>query len=75
LTGTEAAAEVFCTAFQALKRKEREAVYQRIRQDEGILEDIRYALIIEERKNEQTTSLKDSLNRKQVYRRLKHRKF
>ncbi len=69
MTTTQATAEVFWTAFQALKRKEREAVVQKLMQDERTLEDLRYAMIIEERKSEPTISLRDYLIQRKKKRR------
>ncbi len=69
MTTTQATAEVFWTAFQALKRKKREAVVQKLMQDERTLEDLRYAMIIEERKSEPTISLRDYVMKREKKRR------
>lgn len=59
MTQSQATAEVFYTAFQALKKSEREAFINRLLEDEKLAEDLRYAVIIEKRKQEPTVSLDD----------------
>ncbi len=59
MTQPQATAEVFYTAFQALKKSEREAFIKRLLQDEKLAEDLRYAAVIEKRKTEPTVSLDD----------------
>ncbi len=61
MTQPQATAEVFYTAFQALKKSEREAFIARLLQDEKLAEDFRYAAVIEKRKKEPTVSLDDYL--------------
>ena len=61
MTQSQATAEVFYTAFQALKKSEREAFIFRLLQDEKLAEDFRYAAVIEKRKTEPTVSLDDYL--------------
>ena len=61
MTQPQATAEVFYTAFQALKKSEREAFIARLLQDEKLAEDFRYAAIIEKRRKEPTVSLDDYL--------------
>ena len=61
MTQSQATAEVFYTAFQALKKSEREAFIVRLLQDEKLAEDLRYAVVIEKRKTEPTVSLDDYL--------------
>lgn len=61
MTQPQATAEVFYTAFQALKKSEREAFIFRLLQDEKLAGDLRYAAAIEERRNEPTVSLDDYL--------------
>lgn len=61
MTQPQATAEVFYTAFQALKKSEREAFIARLLQDEKLAEDFRYAAVIEKRKKETTVSLDDYL--------------
>ena len=61
MTQSQATAEVFYTAFQALKKSEREAFINRLLEDEKLAEDLRYAVIIEKRKTEPTISLDDYL--------------
>jgi uncharacterized protein YpiB (UPF0302 family) len=64
MTTTEATAEVFLTAFRALKKKERAAVLERLMKEEQALEDLRYAAIVEERKREPRIALEDYLAEK-----------
>jgi len=59
MTQSEATAEVFYTAFQALKKSEREAFINKLLEDEKLAEDLRYAALIEKRKTEPTVSLDD----------------
>jgi hypothetical protein len=61
MTATQATAEVFWTAFRALKKTERSEVLRKLLQDNDMRDDIRYALIIEERKKESRVSLNDYL--------------
>ena len=61
MTQPQATAEVFYTAFQALKKTERKAFIFRLLQDEKLAGDLRYAAVIEERRNEPTVSLDDYL--------------
>jgi hypothetical protein len=64
MTITQATAEVFWTAYRALKKKERVAVVQRLLQDSDMREDLRYAMIVEDRKREPTISLDDYLSQR-----------
>jgi hypothetical protein len=59
MTQSQAVAEVFYIAFQALKKSEREAFINRLLEDETLAEDLRYAAVIEKRKYEPTVSLDD----------------
>ena len=61
MTQPQAIAEVFYTAFQALKKSEREAFINRLLEDEKLAEDLRYAVIIEKRRKEPSVSLDDYL--------------
>jgi hypothetical protein len=61
MTQPQATAEVFYTAFQALKKSEREAFINRLLEDEKLAEDLRYAVVIEKRRKEPTVSLDDYL--------------
>ena len=64
MTQTQAIVEVFWTAFQALKKSEREAFIVKLLQDEKLAEDLRYAAIVEARKDESFISLDDYLTRR-----------
>lgn len=59
MTQSQATAEVFYTAFHALKKGEREAFISKLLADENLAEDLRYAVIIEQRRKEPTVSLDD----------------
>ena len=61
MTQPQATAEVFWTAFQAMKASEREAFIGKLMKDKRLAEDLRYAAVIEKRKNEPTVSLDDYL--------------
>lgn len=64
MTTIQATAEVFWTAFQAMKEPEKEAFIARLMQDEDLAEDLIYSRIIEERKSEETVSLDDYLSKR-----------
>ncbi len=61
MTQPQATAEVFWTAFKAMSRSEREAFVARLMQDKKLAEDLRYAAVVQKRKNEPTVSLDDYL--------------
>ncbi len=61
MTQSQATAEVFYTAFQALKKSEREAFINKLLEDEKLAANLRYAAVIEKRKKEPTISLDDYL--------------
>lgn len=61
MTQPQATAEVFWTAFQAMKPKEREAFLGKLMKDKRLAEDLRYAAVIQKRKNEPTVPLDDYL--------------
>lgn len=63
MTQSQATAEVFYIAFQALKKSEREAFIAKLLQDEKVAEDFRLSAIIEKRRKEPTVSLDDYLAR------------
>ena len=61
MTNTEATAEVFWTAFQALSKKEREAVVARFLKEKNFREDLIDVAILEERQREPSRSLDEYL--------------
>ena len=61
MTQPQATAEVFWTAFRALKPEEREAFISKLMKDKKLAEDLRYAVVIHERKKEATVSLDNYL--------------
>jgi hypothetical protein len=64
MTRPQATAEVFWTAFQALKPEEREAFIRKLMKDKNLAEDLRYAAVIQKRKNEPTVSLDTYLSKR-----------
>ena len=64
MTQPQATAEVFWTAFRAMKPAEREAFLGKLMTDKRLAEDLRYAAIIEKRRSEPTVSLDDYLARR-----------
>ena len=64
MTQPQATAEVFWTAFQAMKPAEREAFIGKLIKDKKLSEDLRYGAIIEKRKNESMVSLDDYLSKR-----------
>ncbi len=66
MTQQQATAEVFWTAFQAMKASERELFIGKLMKDKKLAEDLRYASVIEKRKNEPTLSLDDYLAKRSM---------
>lgn len=64
MTQPQATAEVFWTAYQAMKPKEREAFLGKLMKDKNLAEDLRYGVIIQERKKESTISLDSYLSKR-----------
>jgi len=50
MSATEATAEVFVTAFKSLKRREREAVLEKLLLDKELFEDVTDTLALEARR-------------------------
>ena len=61
MSATEATAEIFVTAFKALKRREREAVLERIVADTKLAEDLADTLALESRRNQPRESFRNVL--------------
>lgn len=61
MSATEATAEIFMTAFKALKRKERDAVLQKLVTDAELAEDLADTLALEARRDQPQTPLRDAL--------------
>jgi hypothetical protein len=59
MSATEATAEIFVTAFKALKPKEREAVWQRLVTDPKLGEDLADTLALEARRRQPRESFRD----------------
>ena len=64
MTQPQATAEVFWTAYQAMKPKEREAFLGKLMKDKNLAEDLRYGAVIQERKDESTVSLDSYLSKR-----------
>ncbi len=64
MTSSQATVEVFLTAFRSLKKEEQAAILQNLLRDQEEREDLRYAIAVEERKNEPKISLDDYLKRR-----------
>lgn len=58
---TDATAEVFVTAFKALKRREREAVLKRLVSDAKVAEDLADTLVLEARRHQPRQPLREAL--------------
>ncbi|PKN68858.1 MAG: hypothetical protein CVU54_13375 [Deltaproteobacteria bacterium HGW-Deltaproteobacteria-12] len=58
ISADEAIAEVYWTAFQALPKREREAIINRFLESSQLMEDVMDLSIIKERRNESSRSLK-----------------
>lgn len=61
MTTTQATAEVFWTAFRALKKKERGAVVERLVGDKDFMEDLYDIVLLEQRKREPSRPLEEYL--------------
>jgi len=61
MTQPQATAEVFWAAYKGMKPAEREAFIGKLMKDKNLAEDLKYAAVIERRKNEPTVPLADYL--------------
>jgi hypothetical protein len=61
MSATEATAEIFVTAFKALKPKQREAVWQKLVADAELADDLADTLALEARRHQPHTPLRDAL--------------
>ncbi len=61
MSATQATAEIFLTAFKALKRKERDAVLQKLVTDAELAEDLADSLALEARRDQPHTPLRGAL--------------
>lgn len=61
MSATEATAEIFFTAFKALKRPQREAVLERMLADEQLSEDLADTLALEARRHQPRQSFRQAL--------------
>ena len=57
MTSTEATSEVFLTAFRALKKREREAVLEKLLKDKQLVEDLLDLVVLKQRRKEPSRSL------------------
>jgi hypothetical protein len=62
VSATDATAEIFVTAFKALKRKEREAVLRKLVTDAELANDLADTLVLEARRRQPHTPLRDVLS-------------
>ena len=61
MSATEATAEIFVTAFKALKPKEREVVWQKLVRDTKLAEDLADTLALEARRQQRREPFRDVL--------------
>ena len=61
MSAIEATAEVFVTAFKSLKRREREAVLDRILADDKLAEDLADTLALESRRHQPRQPFRQAL--------------
>jgi hypothetical protein len=64
MTQPQATAEIFWTAYKGMKPAEREAFIEKLMTDKSLAEDLRYAAVIQRRKNEPTVSLDGYLSKR-----------
>ena len=67
MSATEATAEVFFTAFKSLKRREREAVFDRILSDEKLSEALADTLALESRRHQPRQSFRQTLKELNIH--------
>jgi hypothetical protein len=65
MSTSQATAEVFVTAFKSLKRRERDAVVERMLADDELREDLVDTLALESRRHEPRSSFRQVLKRTQ----------
>ncbi len=61
MSAADATAEVFVTAFKSLKRRQREAVLERMISDDELSEDLADTLALEARRREPRQSFRQTL--------------
>jgi hypothetical protein len=61
MSADQATAEVFVMAFKSLKRREREAVFERLLADNEISEDFADTLLLEARRHQPRQSFRQAL--------------
>jgi hypothetical protein len=64
MTQPQATAEIFWSAYKGMKPAEREAFIGKLMKDKNLAEDLRYAAVIQKRKNDPTMSLDNYLSKK-----------
>ena len=64
MTQHQATAEIFWTAYKGMKPAKRKAFIEKLMTDKSLAEDLRYAAVVQRRKNEPTVSLDDYLSRR-----------
>lgn len=63
MTGSEATAEVFWTAFKVLPKTEQQAVLRRMVQDQNLRHDLMDLALIEERRDEPARPLREYIKK------------
>ena len=63
MTGSEATAEVFWTAFKVLPKTEQQAVLRRLVQDHNLRHDLMDLALIEERRDEPARPLREYIKK------------
>ncbi len=66
MSATEATAEIFVTAFKALKPKERDAVWRKLVEGRALAEDLSDALELEARRGQSTELLGEVLKQLKI---------
>jgi hypothetical protein len=61
MSAAQATAEIFVTAFKSLKRREREAVFERLLADDELSEDITDTLALEARRHQPRQPFRQAL--------------
>jgi hypothetical protein len=61
MSANQATAEIFVIAFKSLKRREREAVFERLLMDDELSEDLADTFRLESRRNQPRQSFRQAL--------------
>jgi hypothetical protein len=66
MSAAQATAEIFVTAFKSLKRREREAVFERLLADDELSEDITDTLALEARRHQPRQPFRQTLKESNI---------